>query len=267
MFSVYPLIGKYLAGTAASGLFEARLGREEMGGETHVFSPAYTDGGFDEILRLCDHIVFNSFAQWETVQRQGAGRGQALRHARSTPNTPRRSTRSTIPARRTPAWASRAANFRADLLDGIDGLHFHTLCEQNSDALIATAGGGGRKIRRYSAPDELGQLRRRASHHQARVRYRQRWWPASARFKEKYDVEVYLEPGEAVALQRRVSGRARARHRGQRHANRHSGRFRRLPHAGRARDALPPAASRRRAAGRKAATPTGWPGQPALPAT
>ena len=65
MFAVYPLIGKYLAGTTASGLFEAKLGFEEMGGETHVFSAAYLEHEFDEILRICDHISFNSFAQWQ----------------------------------------------------------------------------------------------------------------------------------------------------------------------------------------------------------
>lgn len=65
MFSLYPLIGRYLAGTTASGLFEARLGREEMGGETHVFATAYRDDEFDEIVGLCDHIVFNLFNQWQ----------------------------------------------------------------------------------------------------------------------------------------------------------------------------------------------------------
>jgi carboxynorspermidine decarboxylase len=65
MYSTYPLIKKYLAGTTASGLFEARLGREEMGGEVHIFSPAYNPKDFDEIVSICDHIVFNSIHQWE----------------------------------------------------------------------------------------------------------------------------------------------------------------------------------------------------------
>jgi carboxynorspermidine decarboxylase len=65
MFSLYPLIGEYISGTTASGLFEAKLGYEEMGKENHIFSPTYTEEEFDEILRICGHIVFNSFSQWE----------------------------------------------------------------------------------------------------------------------------------------------------------------------------------------------------------
>ena len=65
MFSVYPLIREYLAGTTASGLYEARLGHEEFGGETHVYAPAYAEGEFRELLEYADHIVFNSFTQWK----------------------------------------------------------------------------------------------------------------------------------------------------------------------------------------------------------
>ena len=65
MFYFYPLIGRYLKGTTASSLYEAKLGKEEMGGETHIFSPAYLEREFDEVLSLCDHIVFNSFTQWK----------------------------------------------------------------------------------------------------------------------------------------------------------------------------------------------------------
>src|SRR5690606_15927050 len=65
MFYLYPLIGNYLKGTAASSLFEARLGFEKMKGrEVHIYSPAYKEEEFDEILRICDYIIFNSFTQW-----------------------------------------------------------------------------------------------------------------------------------------------------------------------------------------------------------
>lgn len=63
MFRVYPLIARYLSGASASGLYEARLAHEEMGGENHVFSPAYTESEMRELTGICDHIVFNSFAQ------------------------------------------------------------------------------------------------------------------------------------------------------------------------------------------------------------
>ena len=65
MYELYPLIGRYLSGTTASSLFEARLGYEEMGGETHVFAPAYKESDMDELVKICDHIVFNSFSQWD----------------------------------------------------------------------------------------------------------------------------------------------------------------------------------------------------------
>ena len=64
-FSLYPMIGKYLAGTTASGLFEARLGYEEMKKENHVFAPAYKTEDMKELVTICDHIIFNSFAQFE----------------------------------------------------------------------------------------------------------------------------------------------------------------------------------------------------------
>src|SRR5665647_1894229 len=76
MFHFYPLIGKYLNGTTASGLYEAKLGSEEMGRETHIFSPAYTDGEFGEILAVCDHISFNSFSQWEKFRARALAAGK-----------------------------------------------------------------------------------------------------------------------------------------------------------------------------------------------
>jgi carboxynorspermidine decarboxylase len=78
MFYLYPLIGKYLDGTAASGLYEAKLGREEMGGETHIFSVAYRDDEFEEIAKICDHIVFNSFAQFEKFKNLAQGKSEGL---------------------------------------------------------------------------------------------------------------------------------------------------------------------------------------------
>ena len=128
MFACYPLIGSYLNGTTASGLFEARLGKEEMGGETHIFSPAYREDEIDEILSLCDHVVFNSFSQWEKYRDKvlASGKSAGLRlnpehstqdHAIYDPCSPGSRLGITL------------KKFRPDLLDGIEGLHFHTLCE------------------------------------------------------------------------------------------------------------------------------------------
>jgi carboxynorspermidine decarboxylase len=110
MFSVYPLVRVYLCGTEASGLYEARLGKEHLGGETHVFAAAYREDEFPEIAAVCDHIVFNSVAQLHKFRicfRKEAG------PADQSGNTPRRSIPFTTPARRAPGSASRPPRSRA----------------------------------------------------------------------------------------------------------------------------------------------------------
>mgnify|MGYP001337809555 FL=1 len=62
-YALYPLIGQYISGTTASGLYEARLGREEMNKENHVYAPAYKQEDMDELVKICDHIIFNSVSQ------------------------------------------------------------------------------------------------------------------------------------------------------------------------------------------------------------
>ena len=137
MFSLYPLIGRYLAGTAASGLYEARLGHEKMGGETHVFSAAYREDEMDEILKICDHIVFNSFFQWERYRDKSMASGKEL-GIRINPEHSTQSHGIYDPCAPFSRLGVTAENFREDLLEGISGLHFHTLCEQNSDDLAVT---------------------------------------------------------------------------------------------------------------------------------
>ena len=137
MFALYPLIGKYLSGTAASGLFEARLGHEEMGGETHVFSTAYIEDEFDEILKYCDHIIFNSFSQWEKFKEKALASGNSL-GIRINPEHSTQSHPIYDPCGKGSRLGVTIRNFEEDKLEGISGLHFHTLCEQNSDALMET---------------------------------------------------------------------------------------------------------------------------------
>ena len=139
MYSLYPLIGQYLAGTTASSLHEARLGHDEMGGETHIFAAAYRDDEIDEILSLCDHIVFNSFGQWQRYKpRIQASPRPISCGLRINPECSTQDHAIYDPC----APASRLGvtwdNFQPELLDGIEGLHFHTLCEQNADALLTT---------------------------------------------------------------------------------------------------------------------------------
>lgn len=198
MFAVYPLIGQYLDGTTASGLFEARLGREEMGGETHIFSAAYVEQDFDEILSLCDHISFNSFRQWEKYRARALAAGKSC-GIRVNPACSTQEHGIYDPCAAGSRLGVTREHFRPDLLEGLEGLHFHTLCQQNSDALIETLA---------AVEEQFGQflpgmkwVNFGGGHHITRPDYdREALIAAIRRFKEKYGVAVYLEPGEAVAL-------------------------------------------------------------------
>ena len=198
MFSVYPLIGKYLSGTTASGLFEAKLGKEEMGGETHVFCAAYTDKEFDEILKICDHITFNSFNQWERYREKALKSGKSF-GIRINPQHSTQDHGIYDPCSEGSRLGVTIDNFREDLLDGIEGLHFHTLCEQNSDALVETVKAVEEKFGKYLP--KMKWVNFGGGHHITRADYdRQALIDCVKNFKAKYGVEVYLEPGEAVTL-------------------------------------------------------------------
>jgi carboxynorspermidine decarboxylase len=198
MFAVYPLIAESLDGAASSGLFEARLAREHMGKENHTFSPAFKDGEFDEIARLSDHVVFNSLAQYEKfgarAKKAGASCGLRINPGHSTqehaiydPCAP--GSRLGIPA----------GDDLPDLPDGVEGLHFHTLCEQDSDALEETLEAVIDKFGPW-----LGKVRWinfGGGHHITRPGYDiERLERCIRRMQQEYGLAVYLEPGEAVAL-------------------------------------------------------------------
>ena len=198
MFSLYPLMSKYLSGTAASGLYEAKLGHEEMGKENHVFSPAYQEDEFDEILEICDHIIFNSFSQWEKF-REKALQTKKKFGLRINPEHSTQDHAIYDPCSPGSRLGITLANFRPELLDGISGLHFHTLCEQNADALIETLAAVEEKFGQYL--HKMDWVNFGGGHHITREDYEvDALITAIKRFKEKYDVKVYLEPGEAVAL-------------------------------------------------------------------
>lgn len=199
MFSVYPLLRQYLAGSTASGLYEARLGHEEFGGETHVFSPAYREDEWDELLRYADDIVFNSPAQVRRFapRARAAGKSCGLRlnpecstqegHAIYDPCSPGSRLGTTL------------ANFDESVLPLLDGLHFHTLCEQNSDALEETVAAFEEKFGSYLS--RMKWLNLGGGHHITREDYDvERLIRIVRRLRETYGVEVYLEPGEAVVL-------------------------------------------------------------------
>ena len=199
MFYCYPLIAQYLCGTTASGLYEARLGKENFGGETHVFSPAYREDEFQELLAYADHFVFNSPNQLRKFgpRAREAGKSVGLR------TNPRCSTQEGHAIYDPCAPGSRLGttleNFDEDLLPLLDGLHFHTLCEQNSDDLETT-------LRAFE--DQFGQylpqmqwLNLGGGHHITRSDYDvERLVHLVKGLRERYNVTVYLEPGEAVVL-------------------------------------------------------------------
>ena len=212
-FFAYPLIREYLAGSTASGLYEARLGREEFGRETHVFSPAYREDEFEELLSYADHLVFNSPSQLRKhgERARAAGKSVGLRV------NPECSTQEGHAIYDPCAPGSRlgttAENFDESLLPLLDGLHFHTLCEQNSDALEQTAAAFEEKFGKYLG--NMKWLNLGGGHHITR---------------DDYDVE---------RLERIIS---HFRDTDSRHLSR-------LPHAGRAGNALPPAGFRLRTSG------------------
>lgn len=198
MFSLYPLIGRYLAGTTASGLFEARLGREEMGGETHVFATAYRDDEFDEIVGLCDHIVFNSFNQWQKYKDQALRAGREC-GIRINPECSTQDHAIYDPCSPGSRMGVTRAQFQPELLEGISGLHFHTLCEQNADALEETLKAVEDQFDEFLP--QLKWLNFGGGHHITRDDYDvEKLIACIKRIQDRYGLKVYLEPGEAVAL-------------------------------------------------------------------
>lgn len=201
MFSVFPLIGKYLKGITASSLFEARLGYEEIGKEVHIFSPAYIEEEFDEILRYCDHIVFNSFNQWNKYKDRVKNYKQKKIECgiRINPEYSEIETPIYNPCYENSRLGVTLANFRPDELDGIDGLHFHTMCEQGSDTLERTIKVVDEKFGKYIK--NMKWINFGGGHHITRPGYDiETLVRCIMYFRDKYGVDVYLEPGEAVAL-------------------------------------------------------------------
>lgn len=204
MFSMYPLMNRYLAGTTASSLFEAKLGKEEFGGETHIFAPAYKENEMDEIINLCDHIVFNSFTQYKRFQDKVAAAKKAGKKLecgiRINPEYAEIETDIYNPCVSGSRMGTTLKIFEEELdLEGIDGLHFHTMCEQNSDTLERTLKVVEEKFGTYMK--QMKWINFGGGHHITRKDYDvERLISCIKHIQETYDVQVYLEPGEATAL-------------------------------------------------------------------
>lgn len=198
MYSCYPLIGKYLKGAAASGLFEARLAYEEFPGENHVFNPAYREEEFAELLTYSDHFVFNSLSQWRKFGSRAlaAGKSCGLRI------NPEHSTQDHAiydPCSPLSRLGAKAAEIEGADLTGISGFHFHTLCEQGAEPLAETLEAVEEKFGKYLP--QLKWINFGGGHHITREGYNIPLLEKCIKhMQEKYGLEVYLEPGEAVAL-------------------------------------------------------------------
>lgn len=201
MYSAFPLVGQYLKGITASSLFEARLGFEKMGKEVHAYAPAYAPYEFEELLQYCDHIVFNSFAQWRRFkdQVQKVQLKKIECGIRINPEYSEIQTTIYNPCAPNSRLGVTLANFHPEELDGIDGLHFHTLCEQNSDTLARTIEVVDRKFGKFIV--KMKWLNLGGGHHITRPDYDLETLIRCIKFfQDKYGVQIYLEPGEAIAL-------------------------------------------------------------------
>ena len=202
MFSMAPLVRRYLAGTCASGLHEARLGREEYGGEVHTFCAAFTEPDLREVLALSDHVVFNSFGQLERfrplLEEARAARPGLQLGMRVNPEH----SEGAVPLYDPCAPCSRLgvprSQFRADQLELLSGLHFHTLCEQDFPPLARTVQAFEQKFGEFIP--RMKWINFGGGHHITRPGYQvEELIRLLVDFRERHGVQVYLEPGEAVA--------------------------------------------------------------------
>ena len=199
MWSVFPLVSKHLAGVAASSPDEARLGRELLGREVHAYAPAYDEASFSEILRYADTIIFNSFAQWHRLRPLAEGHSGVRFGLRINPEHSEVAVAIYDPCAPGSRLGVTRRAFAGEPLEGLSGLHFHTLAELGADALERTvaaveAGFG-------AALEQVQWVSFGGGHHITRDGYDVELLVRIVqRFAARYGVQVYLEPGEAVAL-------------------------------------------------------------------
>lgn len=208
-WNLAPLFRQYLSGTCASGLHEARLGREEFGGEVHCYSAAYKESDLEQILEIADHVLFNSVTQWQQFKnlslaaqkrRPQLAFGLRINPEHSEGDVPLYDpcapcSRMGIPI----ASLDAAIVADPDFLQGISGFHFHTLCQQDLPPLERTLNAVIRRFGKYFK--HIHWINFGGGHHISREDYQVDDLIAMLKnFQANYDLQVYLEPGEAVAI-------------------------------------------------------------------
>jgi len=201
-WSTYDLCSQYLAGTAASSLHEAKLGGEFFEGEVHLCAPAYRDDDFDEYLRIVDHIVFNSFAQWSRFKTKLQNASRKIKAGlRINPMHSEVKTKIYDPCAPGSRLGITIDQFKPDALDGITGLHFHTLCELNADSLARTLPAIEKQF--GNSIKKMDWVNFGGGHHITRPDYNvDLLCKLITDFYKHYpNLEtIYLEPGEAIAI-------------------------------------------------------------------
>lgn len=200
MHAVFPMIGEYLTGITASSLFEAQLGAKYMGKEVHIYAPAYRDDEFDEIMDNCEHIVFNSIDQYKRFKARITANDKSIECGlRVNPEYSEVATEIYDPCAPYSRLGTIASKIKEQEIEGLDGLHFHTMCEQNSDTLARTLEVVERKFGSYM--QQMKWVNFGGGHHITREDYDiEQLIQSIKHIMKTYQVMVYLEPGEAVAL-------------------------------------------------------------------
>ena len=199
-FSLFPLISQYLQGCCASSPHEARLAREEFGKEVHSYAPAYTDEDISEHLELSDHIVFNSIQQWKKFKDRIASSDRKIEVGlRVNPGHSETEVDLYNPCAAGSRLGITHDKFSGEDISGVDGLHFHTLCQKGSDALYRTAMAFEEKFGEYLG--SLKWINVGGGHHINQADYHiDLLWKTIDQFKNKCDLDGYLEPGEAIGI-------------------------------------------------------------------
>ncbi|MBE6022097.1 MAG: carboxynorspermidine decarboxylase [Cellulosilyticum sp.] len=200
MYKTFPLIGRYLSGVTSSSLHEARLGYEEMGKEVHIYAAAYREDDFEEIMNYSNHIIFNSFKQWRKFKERIRQYPKKISCGlRINPGYAEVATELYNPCAPHSRMGITIEDFEADSLEGIEGLHFHAMCEQNSDTLERILEVVEEKFGPYM--HQMKWINFGGGHHITREDYDlEKLITCIQHIQNTYNVQVYLEPGEAVAL-------------------------------------------------------------------